>query len=99
MTRERFLECLLLYVSELSDRSSPEDQPDMMLVTGKELEDGIALALERSHMRLVPMTPTDKMLADADSAIPRFEAEPDGSRMMGVDGALAAWGAMLLACE
>lgn len=38
--------------------------------------------------------PTDGMLARADSAIPRFEAELDGSRLMGVDGAKDCWQAM-----
>ena len=39
--------------------------------------------------------PTPEMLAAADSAIPRFEAEPNGTRLMGVDGAHDAWRAMI----
>lgn len=44
---------------------------------------------------MVPREPTSDMLAAADSAIPRFEEESDGSRLMGVDGALDAWKAMI----
>jgi len=39
--------------------------------------------------------PTAEMLSAADSAIPRFEADLDGTRLMGVDGALEAWQAMI----
>lgn len=45
--------------------------------------------------RVVPIEPSEEMLAAADSAIPRFEAELDGSRLMGRDGALEAWNAMI----
>lgn len=38
---------LVQYVAELSDRTSPEDQPLMMLATAEELEAGIRLAFER----------------------------------------------------
>lgn len=62
MTQQDFINRLLLYVSELSDRTSPEDQPEMMLVTGKELEDGVMLALEQCGMAVVPVEPTQQML-------------------------------------
>lgn len=53
-------------------------------------------AIEDAGYRIVPVEPTDEMLADADSAIPRFEPDiATGIRMMGVDGAKLAWGAML----
>lgn len=39
--------------------------------------------------------PTEAMLAAADSAIPRFEEEPDEPRMMGRDGALIVWQSMI----
>jgi hypothetical protein len=39
--------------------------------------------------------PTDGMLAEADNMLPRFEEEPNEPRMMGVDGALVAWQAMI----
>lgn len=35
--REMFIRNVLRDVAELPDRTSPEDQPDMMLVTGAEL--------------------------------------------------------------
>lgn len=35
---ERLIARIVLAVSELPDRTSPEDQPDMMLVTADELE-------------------------------------------------------------
>lgn len=57
MTRQDFINRLLLYVSELSDRTSPEDQPEMMLVTGKELENGVMLALEQCDMEIVSANP------------------------------------------
>lgn len=45
----------------------------------------------------VPREATDAMLSKADSAIPRFEADGNGRRLMGVDGAKDAWDAMLAA--
>ena len=40
--------------------------------------------------------PTAEMLSAADSAIPRFELDDaTGHRLMGVDGALEAWNAMI----
>jgi len=55
-------------------------------------------ALEREGFVIVPKEPTYEMLADADSAIPRFEVHPEtGERMMGVDGAALAYAAMLSA--
>lgn len=47
--------------------------------------------------KLVPEEPSEEMLAEGDSAIPRFEAELDGSRLMGREGALACYRAMLAA--
>ena len=44
---------------------------------------------------VVPKAPTDAMLAEADSAIPRFEPDSSGHRMMGVDGAQWCWYAMI----
>ena len=37
-TLERVIERVLMDVCELPDRSSPDDQPEMMLVTGEELD-------------------------------------------------------------
>lgn len=40
--------------------------------------------------------PTEAMLADGDSAIPRFEADAEtGARMMGREGALECWRTMI----
>jgi hypothetical protein len=41
------------------------------------------------------MEPDEEMLAEADSAIPRFEQIGDFPRLMGRDGALEVWQAML----
>lgn len=57
MTKQDFINRLLLYVSELSDRTSPEDQPEMMLVTGAELENGVNLALEQCDLHLTTTEP------------------------------------------
>lgn len=46
---------------------------------------------------VVPVEPTEEMLADADSAIPRAERDIDGARMMGREVALEAWKAMISA--
>ncbi len=59
--------------------------------------DRLSSAQAKTGYVLVPVEPTDEMLAAADTAIPRFEAELDGTRVMGVDGALDAWRAMLSA--
>lgn len=50
---------------------------------------------DREGWVLVPREPTEEMLAEADSAIPRFELEGDGSRLMGRDGALDVWNIMV----
>ena len=47
----------------------------------------------------VPRIPTEEMLSAGDSAIPRFEPEPNGIRIMGREGALACWQAMIAASE
>lgn len=39
--------------------------------------------------------PTEEMLAAADSAIPCFEPDENGHRLMGRDGALDVWRAMI----
>lgn len=39
--------------------------------------------------------PTEAMLATGDSAIPQFAAEPGEARLMGRDGALDCWRAMI----
>lgn len=55
-------------------------------------------AIEAAGFAIVPREPTDEMLSDADSAIPRFEPDAETKiRMMGVDGAKLAWDAMLAA--
>lgn len=38
---------LILHVAEIPDRTSPDDQPEMMLVTGDELENALLCAFER----------------------------------------------------
>lgn len=59
-----------------------------------------------SHLRATAMeaaiaaiealrVPTEEMLAAADSAIPRFEPDENGHRLMGRDGALDIWRAMI----
>lgn len=55
-----------------------------------------AIEASGTHV-VVPVEPTDEMLSDADSSIPRFEAGPRGDRLMGVDGAVLAYAAMLAA--
>lgn len=35
-----------LLVAEIPDRNSPDDQPEMMLVTGPELENAVRVAFE-----------------------------------------------------
>lgn len=47
---ERFIEHTIRDVAELPDRSSPEDQPEMMLVTGDELEMILRDRLEASSL-------------------------------------------------
>lgn len=55
-------------------------------------------AIEASGTHVVaPKVPTSKMLGEADSAIPRFEMDENGHRLMGEDGALECWAAMLAA--
>lgn len=46
MTKDTWIDRLITDICELSDRSSPEDYPDHMLVTSKELRDLIARQLE-----------------------------------------------------
>lgn len=55
-----------------------------------------AIEASGTHV-VVPVEPTSQMLGDADSAIPRFEAEPSGIRLAGEDGVNDAWKAMLAA--
>lgn len=58
----------------------------------------VLAAIEASGFVVVPKEPTEEMLSDADSAIPRFEPDVETKiRMMGVDGAKLAWDAMLAA--
>lgn len=56
-------------------------------------------ALYEAGWALVPREATPEMLAAADSAIPRFEPDENGHRLMGVDGAADAFSAMLDAGE
>lgn len=55
------------------------------------------LSIEAAGFKIVPADPTPEMLSEADSAIPRFEADLDGHRVMGTDGALDCWRAMIAA--
>jgi hypothetical protein len=91
------LACLIVRdVAELPDRTSPEDQPDMMLVTADELRSIVCAALTRvppaaDAYVLMPRVPTEKMLSALRDNIGRFKVGPEG-RMEAVplDGVYAA---------
>lgn len=55
---QRLADQIVLAVSEIDDRFSPEDQPEMMLVTGPELKAIVASAIE-SRMEVSASQPTE----------------------------------------
>ncbi len=44
--RKNFIESVMLRVTEIPDRNSPDDQPEMMLVTDKELRNILNAVLD-----------------------------------------------------
>jgi hypothetical protein len=71
-------------------------------ITGEDRADiigarAVLAALEAAGMVVVPREPTEEMLSEADSAIPRAEPDATGFRMMGREVALAAWNAAIAA--
>jgi hypothetical protein len=58
---------------------------------------GLAAIATLRHLgfAVVPIEPTETMLASGDSAMPQFERDVNGTRMMGREGALACWRAMV----
>lgn len=53
--RQAFIKGILLSVAEIPDRTSPEDQPEMMLVTGKELSGIIESQFEIVDYEVAPV--------------------------------------------
>jgi len=45
--KKRLAAYLIEHVCDIPDRTSPDDQPEMMLVTGEELENALLCAFER----------------------------------------------------
>lgn len=73
---------LITDICELSDRNSPADQPDMMLVTGKELRDQIERRFEAEGLAVVevigePMDPNFRPTRE-DLAALRIDANAEG---------------------
>lgn len=60
MNATQFLDGVILDVSELPDRNSPPDDPDMMLVTGKELREILIGRLEHAGLEVL----ADEALTD-----------------------------------
>ena len=59
----------------------------------------VLAALQAEGMAVVPVEPSEEMLAAGDSAIPRAELDEHGMRMMGREVALECWSAMLAAAS
>lgn len=66
--RAGFIKRIVQGVAEMPDRDSPEDQPEMMLVTGEELRDIVAEAFEHADENeslAAPAAPLPQPQADA----------------------------------
>jgi hypothetical protein len=71
--------------------------PGMSHRDGEALFRACLSEIEAAGMVIVPREPTEEMLSEADSAIPRAEPDATGFRMMGREVALAAWNAAIAA--
>lgn len=65
--RKRFISNIIQMVCEIPDRTSPDDQPEMMLVTGEDLDNIVSIAFERAdeadeHLSALPVSagPTEE---------------------------------------
>ncbi len=70
VTREAVIDDICQAVAELPNRTSPDDEPDMMLITAKELA-----TILRDHLRLAPVPPSGPEPAEPPQAAEPTERE------------------------